>query len=159
IPATRIDPVAARIFSQNLMPLPNQPGGRFATTSPTPQNNTNWLTRMDYNLGSHTIDGHYTYNMARQDTFAGQVPAYLPEQNLARSQNAVIGDTFVIRPNLLNEFRISYNRFRAAIANTIEKDLTDLGGVWPSFGPKIPPALAISGRITLGNGSTVDSFQ
>jgi len=159
IPASRIDPVAAKIFSQNLMPVPNQPGGRFATTSPTPQNNNNWLTRMDYNLSRHTIDGHYSYNMATQNTFAGQIPVYLPEQNLARSQNAAIGDTFVIRPNLLNELRISYNRFRAAIANESGKDLTDLGGVWPSFGPKIPPALAISGRVTLGNGSTVDSFQ
>jgi len=39
IPASRIDPVAAKIFSQNLMPVPNHPGGRFAITSPTPQNN------------------------------------------------------------------------------------------------------------------------
>jgi hypothetical protein len=149
VPASRIDPVAATFFAQNLMPVPNQHGGRYATTSPTPQNNNNSLTRVDYNLARHTIDGHYGYNMAAQGTFAGQIPVYLPEQNVARSQNAGIGDTFVIRPNLLNELRISYNRFRAAIANDVDKDLTDLGGVWPSFGPKIPP-----GDRYLGPGHT-----
>jgi len=159
IPANRIDPVTAKILSSNLMPLPNAPGGQYVTTYPSPQNNDNYLTRIDYNLGRHTIDGHYNYNLAQQSNFGGQVPTYLPLSNEGRSHNVAVGDTFLIRPSLLNEARFGFNRFRASIANNAGFSLADLGSKFPEVGPKIPPALAISGRVTLGNNSTVDSYQ
>ena len=34
----------------------------------------------------------------------------------------------------------------------------DLGGTFPIIGPKIPPAITLSGRIAIGNGSAVDAF-
>jgi hypothetical protein len=39
IPASRFDPVAAKILSEGLMPLPNTPTGQYITTFPSPQNN------------------------------------------------------------------------------------------------------------------------
>jgi outer membrane receptor protein involved in Fe transport len=159
IPASRFDPVAAKILSQGLMPLPNTPNGQYVTTFPSPQNNDNYLLRMDYNFGRHTIDGHYNYNLATQQTFGGQVPTYLPLDDTGKSQNATIGDTFAISPTLLSEFRLGFTRFRSAIANTAQFGLSDLGASFPAIGPKIPPAIAISGRVTLGNNSTIDSYQ
>lgn len=159
IPANRVDPVAGTVLSRNLMPLPNRPDGQYVTTFPTPQNNDTFLLRADRNLGKHTIDGHYNHNLASQNSFAGQVPTYLPLSNQAKSQNATLGDTFVIRPNLISEARFSYNRFRASIVNLSRTSLSDLGGNLPLFGPKIPPNIVVSGRVTMGDNSTVDSIQ
>ncbi len=159
IPASRFDPVANTLISRNLMPPPNRPDGQYVTTWPSPQDNNAYLVRVDRNFDKHTVDGHYNYNLARQKSFAGNVPEYLPLSNEARSQSATLGDTFTLRPNLLNQARFSYNRFRASIVNLSGQHLSELGGKLPLFGPKIPPYIPISGRVTLGNNSTVDSIQ
>jgi outer membrane receptor protein involved in Fe transport len=159
IPTNRFDPVAAKILSEGLMPLPNTPSGQYVTTFPTPQDNDNYLVRVDYNFGRHTIDGHYNYNLATQQTFGGQVPTYLPLDDTGKTQNATVGDTFAIAPNLLNQLRLGFTRFRSAITNLAQFDLADLGATFPQIGPKVPPSIAISGRVTLGNNSTVDSYQ
>ena len=159
IPTSRFDTISAKVLSPSLMPLPNTSSGQLVTTYPAPQNNDSSLTRVDYNLERHTIDGHYNYNLATQSTFVGDVPTYLPVSNQAKSQHATIGDTFTIRPNLLNQARVSYNRFTALINNPPQNSLTQLGSNFPQIGPPIAPTLAISGRLTLGNSSTVDSIQ
>jgi len=158
IPASRIDPVAAKLSSPNLMPLPNAPGGSLVTTFPEPQNNDQGLLRLDYNAGAHTIEGRYNQNFAGQIATAGNVPSYLPLNETMRVQSAIVGDTWVIKPQLLNQARVSFNRVVPTITNLNPTDLADLGGNFPLLGPKIPPAVAISGRITLGNGSTVDTL-
>ena len=127
IPAARFDPVAAKILSTGLMPLPNRADGQLVTTYPSPQNNESFVTRVDYNLGRNTIDGHYNYNLATQSSYVGDVPTYLPVANRAKSQHATLGDTFSIRPNLLNQVRVSYNRFTAWIDNPQANSLTLLG--------------------------------
>jgi outer membrane receptor protein involved in Fe transport len=159
IPTSRFDVTSAKILSTGLMPLPNRPDGQLVATYPSPQNNDSFVTRMDYNLGRNTIDGHYNYNLATQSSFVGDVPSYLPVSNQAKSQNVTIGDTFTIHPNLLNEARIAYNRFTALINNPPQNSLTQLGANFPQIGPPIAPTLAITGRLTLGNASTVDSIQ
>ena len=95
--------------------LPNAPGGTLITTYPSPQNNRSFITRVDYNLGRNTIDGHYNYNLATQSSYTGDVPTYLPVSNRALSQHGTIGDTWAVRPSLLNQVRLSYNRFTASI--------------------------------------------
>ena len=158
IPASRIDTVAGNVLSRNLMPLPNQPDGRLITTYPVPQNNDTFLVRLDYNLGKHTIEGRYNYNFATETTTNGSVPAYLPlrrECPCAASRSEHIQSA----PNLLNQVRGSFNRVRAVIETQNHVHLTDLGGTFPLIGDgrKIPPALAITGRLTLGNASNVDT--
>jgi outer membrane receptor protein involved in Fe transport len=157
IPVSRFDPVAKNLIAPNYMPLPNGPGGVLITTFPQPQNNEQGVARVDYNVGRHTIDGRYNYNLATQISTAGQVPTYLPLDNLARVQSVTIGDTFIVRPQLLNQLRLSFNRVLSTITNLNPINLTDLGGNFPVLGPKIPPSIAISGRVTLGNGSTVNA--
>jgi outer membrane receptor protein involved in Fe transport len=158
IPVSRFDPVAAKLISPNYMPLPNGAGGLLVTTFPQPQNNDQGLFRIDYNAGRHTIDTRYNYNYAAQVATAGQVPTYLPLDQTMGVHSAVIGDTFIIRPNLLNQIRLSFNRAVPTITNLNPISLSDLGGNFPALGPKIPPAIAITSRITLGNGSTVNTI-
>lgn len=159
IPTSRFDSIAAKILSNGLMPLPNAPGGQLVTTYPSPQNNDLFATRVDYNLGRNTIDGHYNYNLATQSGYVGDVPTYLPVANRAKSQNVTIGDTTTLRPNLINEARVAYNRFTASIDNPPVNSLTQLGANFPQIGPPIAPTLSIPGRLTLGNSSAVDAIQ
>ena len=159
IPTSRFDPISNKILSPILMPLPNAAGGQLITTYPSPQNNDSFITRVDYNLGRNTIDGHYNYGLATQSSFVGDIPTYLPVSNQAKTQNATIGDTFTIRPNLLNVARVAYNRFTALINNPPVNSLTQLGANFPQIGPPLAPTLAINGRVTLGNASTVDSVE
>jgi outer membrane receptor protein involved in Fe transport len=158
IPVSRFDPVSKNLIATSLMPLPNAPGGALITTFPQPQNDNQALGRIDYNAGRHTIDGRYNYNLATQIATAGQVPTYLPLDQLARVQSVTVGDTFVIHPQLLNQARLSFNRVLSTITNLNPTNLSDLGATFPVLGPKIPPAVAISGRITLGSGSSVNAI-
>jgi hypothetical protein len=139
IPVSRFDPVSKNLIATSLMPLPNAPGGALITTFPEPQNDNQALGRIDYNAGRHTIDGRYNYNLARQIATAGQVPAHLPLDELARVQSVTVGDTFIIHPQLLNQARLSFNRVLSTITNLNPTNLADLGGNFPVLGPKIPP--------------------
>jgi len=157
IPVSRFDPIAAKLAAPNFMPLPNGPGGLLVTLFPQPQNNDQGVIRADYNLSRHTIDGRYNYNLAQQISTAGNVPSYLPLDNRAKVQSITVGDTFIIRPQLLNQLRLSFNRVLASVRNLNPINLADLGGNFPVLGPKIPPNFAVSGRVTLGDGSSVDN--
>ena len=153
IPSNMIDSVAKNILANtNLMPLPNTPNGQFVTTFPKPQNNDNFLVRLDYNRGKHTTDGHYNYNLATQVTSSGDLPAYSPLSVRAPGNNITLGDTWVLRPDLINSARLSYNRFVAVNEVLNHTDVAQLGANFPAVG--IPPALAISGRVTLGSNSS-----
>jgi outer membrane receptor protein involved in Fe transport len=158
IPLSRFDPVARTIFERSLMPLPNRPGGQLLTTFPAPDDNDQFVARVDYNRGKHTIDARYNFNLARERDSAGQVPEYLPLDREAKVQSITVGDTLVLRPTLLNNVRLGFNRIKSSIANLNPLHLTDLGGNFPLLGPKIPPTLTIAGRITLGNASSVDAI-
>ena len=141
-----------------MVPLPNRPDGQLVTVSPEPQNNDQFLVRMDYNLGRHTLEGRYNYNLAKQRTSAGNVPTYLPLDTIAKVQSVTVGDMIVLRPNLLNEARLSFNRVRASIVNLNPITIAQLGSKFPLFGPPVPPAITISGRVTLGSGSAADAI-
>ncbi len=158
IPLSRFDPVARNLIAPNYMPLPNATGGLLVTTFPEPQNNDQGLFRVDYNAGRHTLETRYNYNYAAQIMTAGQVPTYLPLNETMSVHSAEIADTFVIRPNLINQLHFTFNRVVPIITNLNPIDLADLGGTFPLFGPKIPPSIAITSRITLGNGSTVNTL-
>jgi hypothetical protein len=158
IPVDRFDPVARNLLNPSQMPLPNSPGGQLITTFPTPADNDQYLVRVDWNLGRHVIDGRYNLNSAYDRSSAGDVPQYLPLDRTADVHSITVGDTWNVRPTLLNQARISFNRFSSLYTNLNATHLSDLGGNFPLFGgPKIPPHVAITGRVTLGNASSVDA--
>jgi hypothetical protein len=69
-----------------------------------------------------------------------------------------VGDTYTITASLLNQFRISYNRDASVIDPNNRLSLSGLGGNFPVIGgEKIPPAITISGRATLGSNSSIDA--
>lgn len=155
IPADRVDAVAKRIMAPELMPLPNRPNGQRVATSPQPSNNDNLLFRVDYNRARHTFEARYNYSMAKGLTTAGQVPEYLTLNQNARTQNVSLADTIILTPSLINQVRAGFSRWvnHSDVVNKFS--LADLGGNFPVIGGvKIPPAIAITGRLNLGAGSS-----
>jgi outer membrane receptor protein involved in Fe transport len=157
IPASRFDPVAKNLIAPNVMPLPNGANGVYLTAFPSPQNDDQALGRIDYNVGRHTIEGRYNFNRSTYAAYAGEIPAYQPVNQLTRVQSVTLGDTFVIRPDVLNTARVSFNRFFSTTTITNQTTLDDLGGSFPILGPKMPPAINISGRIALGDNGWADA--
>jgi outer membrane receptor protein involved in Fe transport len=159
IPVSRFDTVARNLMNPSQMPLPNASGGQLITTFPTPGNNSQYLFRADWNVRQHVVDGRYNLNKAYDRSSSGNVPEYLPLDRSADVNSVTIGDTWSVRPTLLNQARISFNRFSSIYTNLNPTHLSDLGGVFPLFGgPKIPPNVAITGRVTLGDASSVDAI-
>ncbi|MGI8745649.1 MAG: TonB-dependent receptor [Bryobacteraceae bacterium] len=160
IPANRFDPVAQAILSRpGLMPLPNAAGGSLIQTYGQPQNNDQGVIKLDYNLGSkHLITGRYNHNYATQITIAGQVPTYETIFNFARVQSITLADTYTVTPAMVNEFRISYNRFSPEYQVQNGFSLHDLGGNFPVLNNiPIPPEIVISSRVTLASNSSVNA--
>jgi outer membrane receptor protein involved in Fe transport len=158
VPVSRFDTVARNLLNPSQMPLPNRADGQLVTTFPTPADNGQYLFRADWNLGKHVIDGRYNLNRSYDRASAGDVPEYLPLDRDASVSSVTIGDTWSLRPTLLNQARISFNRFSSDYVNLNPTHLSDLGGNFPLFGPKIPPTIGITGRVTLGNASSVDAI-
>ncbi|MEK7404668.1 MAG: carboxypeptidase regulatory-like domain-containing protein [Acidobacteriota bacterium] len=159
IPTERFDAVARNILSRDLVPPPNQPDGQLVTTSPRPQDDGTFLIRVDYNLGRHTIDARYNYNLASEGDYNGNIPAWMPVTRRAKSQNITAGDTFSLTPSLLNQVRASFNRIFTVVVSQNRLHLSDLGGNFPQFGPRQPPAITVSGRVELGSASGGDAIQ
>lgn len=158
IPADRIDPVAAEILRRNLMPLPNRPDGQYVGTFSSPQDNTNFLVRLDYNAGSHSVEGRYYYNNATAVSYGGQIPEYFPQQQGNRTNAVNVGDTWVISPNVINQLRLSFTRNYNFLDVLSDTHLSDLGSALPIFGPKNPSALNITGRVNMGEGAGLNAI-
>ena len=156
IPTSRIDPVAANILSK-LIPLPNTPTGQYVVNVPSPQNNDNGLIRMDASFAKHTVDWRYDANQASSQQVSGDLPTYEQTAVTALDQTASVGDTFTISPTVLNQARVSFNRFSNHTSVLTPYSLADLGGTFPQFGPPTPPAITVTGRMTLGNTSAAPS--
>ncbi len=160
IPTNRFDPVAEAILTRSgLMPLPNGAGGSLIQTYAAPQNNDQGLIRVDYNLNSkHVISGRYNQNYSTQITIGGQVPTYETIFNWARVQSITAADTYTVTPAIVNEFRLSYNRFSPEYQVENGFSLHDLGGNFPVLNDvPIPPEVVISGRVTLASNSSVNA--
>jgi outer membrane receptor protein involved in Fe transport len=157
IPADRIDPVSAEILKRGLMPLPNRPDGQYVDTFASPQNNSNFLARLDYNAGTHSIEGRYYYNNATGLSYGGQIPSYFPQEQVNRTNAVNIGDTWVVRPTLINQLRLSFTRNYNYIDVLSKIHLSDLGSRLPVFGPKAPSNLNIVGRVNMGDGSGLNA--
>jgi outer membrane receptor protein involved in Fe transport len=135
------------------MPLPNRADGQLIELAPTPRNNDQFLIRLDWNKGRHSVDGRYNFNQAKTTELAGQVPTYITINDQTRGQNVTIGDTFTINPQVVNQLRVSFNRMANFTDASNIQSHADLGGALPQFGPPLPPNIVISGRVTLSNAS------
>ncbi len=115
IPASRIDPVAAKILS--FYPLPNAGASgaltnNFSTILPTPNPNKRFFGRIDYDLSQKN---HVSFSISQKDNpgvnkygpfpcpincFSGDIDGY----------NAQVTDTWTLSPTIVNELRMGYTK-------------------------------------------------
>ena len=157
IPVSRFDTVSSNVLSRNLIPLPNQPDGQYVALFPEPRDNDIAMLRMDYNAGMHTLSGRYNFSFARENESAGQIPEYMQLDREAVTQNVALTDSYVVRHNLINQFRAGFTRVGSSVFTTNPYHISDLGGEFPLFGPSIPPLLGVVGRLTAGSSTSGDA--
>lgn len=155
LPYVCLNPVMAKLFQY--VPIPDPTTGLATSEAPSPKNDRNLLVRVDYQLSHHSIDARY-YNTAANDLLAKSstagtaVATYEIDRDLAGTQFGNIGDTWVLRPNLLNIFRAAYKRYNFDIIPTDPTTLAMLGANFtaPTTVPVLPE-ISVNGAFTLGS--------
>ncbi|HKA01980.1 MAG TPA: carboxypeptidase regulatory-like domain-containing protein, partial [Candidatus Solibacter sp.] len=151
IPLDRLDPAALALEKM----LPQAGGnGQIRYVQPDSQMFNELLTRVDHQLTSHDrLTGRYFY-----DRFTAA--AQFDPRNLLRysdsstivSQNAVLSDTHVFSPTLLNEANLSYSRVGAGrMAPDGAPSMSSLGIKEYDAGLKAIQNVQVTGFFTIGS--------
>jgi len=168
LPSVCFNPVAVAFYSKYL-PLPNRASINGAdpeavSTAKQPRNEMDGLARIDLSLGRHSIDARY-YQTAASDLTANSVSkgtgiaTYEPDANWSGITFGSIGDTWVVKPNLLNVLRLGYKRYPYTIYPTDPTTLQTLGSnlTVPAVVPALP-RLEATNRFTLGSTNSGYSY-
>jgi outer membrane receptor protein involved in Fe transport len=156
IPESRFDSVSVNIL-QKYVPLANSSSGALIFTQPSPVTQDSWLVKVDQNFSNgHSLNmRHYDYR-PRESRYGGNIPGYGLATNHNDGFNTVVSDTYPIRPNFLNELRLTWNR---AYNNFDLKDkfsLVDLGAKIPvTFPAPAPPNISVGDRFSLSSDAVI----
>ena len=145
IPASRIDPLAARLLG--LLPSPNVPGAAFNNYVANPaqtQTADRYDSRVDASLTSHDqFFTRYSYFGGKNylpgpyaAPLVGAVSSSATRDETTSGQGAGVGDTHSFSASLVNELRFGYNRISDTL---LPIDKTDTPA---SFGFQGIPTLA-----------------
>ena len=110
IPAQRINPLA--LTAAKALPAPNFGASSFVNSNGLlKQTNDNYSGRVDY-LVTPSLKLFGRYSMADEDAIIPATVTGRDNVNNVRPQNFVVGATKTLRPNLVSEMRVAFNRFR-----------------------------------------------
>jgi hypothetical protein len=103
--------------------------GGVERTLPTHTHNFNWVTRMDWQLGSDSIMARYLFNRGNNFNLDfGDAAAGLPVSVPALSQAILLGETHNFNTHVVNELRVGFNRLNVVFAtNTLGTVPSDTG--------------------------------
>jgi hypothetical protein len=153
IPANRLDPAVQNIIKA-WVPLPNKPGNRYDAVSPRPFDTDDYQFKTDYMLQSHQITGSYFRSGGQEvEPLIGNLP-YAKRIFRWKQQNFAVGDTWMISPNLLNQFRLNYVRNFGGRVPDPQTALGDYGSNFRVQGTPSLPHIVVTGYFTLGNAIT-----
>ncbi|MEO7144209.1 MAG: carboxypeptidase regulatory-like domain-containing protein [Bryobacteraceae bacterium] len=110
IPANRVDPSTA--YFLQFIPVPNSGPNNFIYSAPFQSDSDQGNLRIDQRLGANdTLFGRYSI-----DNLNAFNPGSFPDQGAytqgLRTQNAVISETHLFSPTVLNELRLGYARLK-----------------------------------------------
>jgi hypothetical protein len=158
IPASMLSPAAQQIL-RDWLPVPNPQAGdnpltlRFA--APQPLDDYQYLGRVDHTFNN----AHRAYG--RVWVSRASVPSYLEKGNILTSsygrtwQNTVVSlnDTFIIRPNLLNNLVATFNRTNNDNFQIYPPDYSTLG--IHAYNDKTPQwFFSVTGYFGINSGDT-----
>jgi len=154
IPDSRVSPVS-RALLDRYVPLPNAPGNRFNRAPSVSTDSDQYGIRGDHLVSSrNTLFLRYSYS--RNDTSnplgAGD---FSPQgsSSIGHFHQAVVSDTHVFSPNVINEASISFLRLYSRPATWSGVDLADLGFQYPGTEPSAQglPIVSLSGLFSVGD--------
>ncbi len=135
------------------------------TRANQPRNDQEGLARVDLNLGRHTLDARIYITNVNDFTSNSINSSDLGIANYAQSFNSAgiyfgsVGDTWVVRPNILNVARIGYKRYSYHILPSDPTTWNSLGASLnlPYTIPSLPEIEATD-RFTLGSPNSGYSY-
>lgn len=159
IPTAELDPVSQSILSK-LIPLPNTPDGRYQAFESGTENNDQYIGKADYQISpSNRLSG--TLFLVRGSLFnpfpsttggTTNIPGYSPDSESFHQDNAIINETWSVRPTLLNQVLLSFSSDRSAHEDLNHLDWPDFGsGFIPATSPPRTPQIQVSGAWQGGN--------
>ena len=155
IPASRIEPLSARVLS--LIPLPNQPNGTFTAKPRTDQDDDQVSARIDQNFGSKDrLVARYFYDDFRFQEATSPFPD-IYGSDAFHNQNGLLSETHIFSPDLILVGSFGYTRVPRSRMPNIPATMLGLGADVPLASPNAPPELAVSinGYANLASGTPI----
>jgi hypothetical protein len=118
IPGALVNPIGAKVVQLYPAPNANPAGGFNYENQPTRKlNEGTWDVRLDHNFSSKdSIYGRFSYDQATNFVPGGsptwsEANAFGSNQHIENhGRNAVVSETHVFSPNMINQFTAGYNR-------------------------------------------------
>ncbi len=153
IPISRFDPASVTMLSY----LPQAGGnGSVFYTKPISQNFNEQVAKVDHSFGSkdRLTGRYYRDKFHNQGIYNKQNILTYTDQADILAQNALIGETHIINPSLLNDFRINYSRensVRGPLPNV--PNLNDFGVKLYQPSDKAIESVGVTGFFSFGDNS------
>jgi hypothetical protein len=160
---TNISPIATALLAY--YPHPNQPGTLTNFNGPVASvfNKNATLDRVDYNIGEKVrLFARYTYE--KSNAINGNIVATSQSYSPTTDSNAVIGYTHIIKPTIINDLRLGFNKFQSNQLNYFSQNGLNSAGTAlniPGFtadttnnNPGIPTIVLNGGYLGLGAEGT-----
>ncbi len=154
IPADRIHPIARTILDQYI-PLPNGEANRAVRSPDVRDTRQQFGSRVDYHVtDQHVLLGRYMVAHTRNVNPLGG-SNFSPAGNtaIATLQDVMGSDTWLLRSNMINVARASFNRIAAKPTVTSGLNLKDLGFAYAGTNPTAAglPFVTVTGFFTTGD--------
>lgn len=150
IPAGRMD-VAALAIQDQFIPRSNLPNNFYEVRRPDPLNTDEATLKLDHNLSNgHSMALSY-FHQRGTDTQPLSLTGNIPwvDRDFKWSQhNLNFADSWVLSPNAINQFRVSYMRQFGGRVNRPTTSLGDLNSNFTIQGNPSLPRLIVSGFFT-----------
>ncbi|HEY3839868.1 MAG TPA: carboxypeptidase-like regulatory domain-containing protein, partial [Bryobacteraceae bacterium] len=173
IPASRIDPVAAKMI--NYYPNPNLPGAAFTqannliSNAPRTIDQANQSERIDHNItDNNRLFGRFSFNrstLGQPDTFGNPATSGVGANGRLQLYNysGGVDDTMVLSPQTVVDLRYGFARFYwARLTRSFGFDESQLG-LPASFvsqtAAPLFPVVSVAGFTGLGGGSVLHTGQ
>jgi hypothetical protein len=162
IPAGRLDPVAQAVLRE-FVPLPNAANNRYSMAPEITDDRDQFGIRLDYHPSTkHSILGRYMRSQReRTDAFGTSqlVASIFPpvaRKDTHTLQDVMASDTFVLRANVVNVARVSFNQIDASPNTLSGRAPSELGwNIATNSNPRSVglPWTTVTGFFTTGDGA------
>ena len=150
IPDARFDP-AARTIQTQYVPLSNLPNNFYEVRRPDPLSTDEATFKLDHSVSSsHSVAASYFFQNGTDTqplSLTGNIP-WVDRDFKWAQHNLNIADSWVIGPNAVNQFRVSYMRQFGGRVNNPATSLGDLNSKFTIQGDPTLPRLIVSGFFT-----------